>query len=117
VTINNVIGKNLKASGITAPTAPPYAAPKTTANPAMSVLPTAHLINLGRSAFVLKKNGKTITIAKVSPSKKPSNLNEVNDLPNSNAKKKSTNVVSMAKPLLSKVAAAAAECIRFIDCS
>ncbi len=95
--MSRVIGKNRNVSGRVTPKDCLNITPSRIAKPAIKLLPKSQLPKFGFS-FGSRKYGRTAIVKSVMNRKILSNLKEKNVLPNSTAKKKRTNDVSMAKP-------------------
>ena len=95
--MSRVIGRNRKVSGKTTPNDCLNIAPSRIANPAIKLLPKSQFANVGLSSD-RRKYGNTATVKSVKNTKILSRLREKNVLPNSTAKKKRTNDVSMENP-------------------
>ncbi len=94
--MSRVIGRNRKVSGKTTPNDCLNIAPSRIANPAIKLLPKSQFAKFGFSSDK-RKYGSTATVKSVKNIKILSTLREKNVRPNSTAKKKRTNDVSMEK--------------------
>jgi hypothetical protein len=95
--MSKVIGKNRNVSGSATPKDCLNITPSKIAKPAIKLLPKSQLPKLG-FPFGSRKYGRTVTVKSVANKKTLSKLKVKNVLPNSTAKKKRTNEVSMTKP-------------------
>ncbi len=96
-TMRSVIGNDLNEAGNTVPTALNNIAPVPKANKAKKTRPSSHMPKSGLSPLKGRKYGTTTKSASVNADTITSLPAPKTENPRSIAKKKSTNVVSMAK--------------------